>query len=69
LQFTSLALVLDHLESEVHANCGQIVIHEVVITEADEEGGFSYSLVPYDDDLKQKILLLDHAIIITILFN
>lgn len=58
--------MFDHLESEIDADGGQVVVDEIVITEADEQGGFAYSLVAHYYDLKQEILLLYHPLIITI---
>ncbi len=62
LEFAQFVVNLGHFESKVDSDGGQVVVNEVVITEADEEGRFPDSLVAYDDYLKQKILLFDHSI-------
>lgn len=53
--------MIGHLEAEIDANGGKVVISEVIVTEADEERGLAYSLIADYDYLKEKILLFYHS--------
>lgn len=53
--------MLDHLEAEVDSDGGQVVIHEVIVAEPDEERRLAYSLIADYDYLKEKILLFYHS--------
>ncbi len=61
LQFACLPIELDHLESKVHANGGEVVINEVIVTESNEERRLAYSLVAHYHYLEKKILLFYHS--------
>lgn len=38
LQFANFTFYLDHFETKIYADCRQVVVDEVVVTETDEEG-------------------------------
>ena len=62
MQFAVLPLHLLHLETEVHADGGQVVLGEVVVAEPDEEGGLADSLIAHDDYFEKIILVTNHNI-------
>ena len=64
LKFTHFACNLVHFEPEIDSDGGQIVINKVVIAVSNEEWRFADTLIAYDDDFEEKILLFDHNIII-----
>ena len=60
LQLAHLSLDLVHLEAEIDADGGQVVVDEVVVAVPDEEGGLADALVAHDHHLEEEILLFDH---------
>lgn len=60
LKLAKLIIDLQHLKAEVHPNCGQVVLDEVVVAVPEEEGGLADALIAHDDYLEKEILLFNH---------
>jgi hypothetical protein len=62
LELDVLAINLDGLEAEVHPDGCQVVLGELVLDEAHQDGGLAHARVADDHRLVEVVELLDHYI-------
>ena len=60
LKFHILTIDLKSFESEVYTDSREIMLWELVLNESDEDSGFTYTGITYNNSLKEVVVLFDH---------